>query len=131
MRLVVEGATTIEEVVEGVKDIIKEQYPDITDREIRDAITQYGKIKNLSKDEILASIRKIKRIGRIVSALEDVNNKKRPLRSGLQRDKLDAQERALNKELRELMKELPIDAELEAKQQKQLLMPQSKESPIR
>lgn len=32
MRLVVEGATTIEEVVEGVKDIIKEQYPDITDR---------------------------------------------------------------------------------------------------
>ena len=120
-RLVEEGATTIEEVVEGVKDVIKEEYPDITDREIRDAITQYGKIKNLSKDEILASIRKIKRIGRIVSALEDVNNKKRPLRSGLQRDKLDAQERALNKELRELMKELPIDAELEAKQQKTAL----------
>ncbi len=116
--LVAQGANTIEQLVAEVKEIMIENYPDITDREIRDAITQYGKIKNLNKDEIAAEIRKIKRIGRIISALEDVNNKKRPLRSGIQRDKLDADERALNKELREAMKELPIDEALEEEQQK-------------
>jgi len=116
--LVAQGANTIEQLVSEVKEIMIENYPNITDREIRDAITQYGKIKNLNKDEIAAEIRKIKRIGRIISALEDVNAKKRPLRSGIQRDKLDADERALNKELREAMKELPIDEALEEEQQK-------------
>jgi hypothetical protein len=116
--LVAQGANTIEQLVAEVKEIMIENYPNITDREIRDAITQYGKIKNLNKDEIAAEIRKIKRIGRIISALEDVNAKKRPLRSGIQRDKLDADERALNKELREAMKELPIDEALEEEEQK-------------
>lgn len=116
--LVEAGADTIDKLVKQVKDIMIENYPDVTDRQIRDAITEYGKIKNLNQDEIRAEIRKIKRIGRIISALEDVNEKKRPLRSGIQRDKLDADERALNKELREAMKELPIDEELEAEQQK-------------
>ena len=113
---VANGAKDIDSLVATIKEQLKDAYPDATDREIRDAITEYGKVVNLNKDELSAEVRRIKRIGRIVSALEDVANKKRPLRSGLQRDKLDAEERALNKELREAMKDLPVDAEAQARE---------------
>lgn len=110
------GAKDIDSLVAVIKGQIKEEYPDATDRQIRDAITEYGKVVNLNKDELSVEVRRIKRIGRIVSALEDVANKIRPLRSGLQRDKLDAEERALNKELREALKDLPVDAEAQARE---------------
>lgn len=117
-QAVEQGNTTIEDVTKFIKDSIKEDYPDITDREVRDAITKYGKVANMSKDEIDIQIRKIKRVGKLISGLEDVSNKKRPLRSGLQRDKLDAEERALNKQLKEAMRDLPLDADTEARQLK-------------
>lgn len=112
-NLVASGIDNINDLTAAVKEAIIEQYPDATDRQIRDAITGYGKTVNKSRTELEAeldaAVRKVKRIGRITSALEDVRNKKRPLRSGLQRDKLDAEERALQKELREAMKDLPLD----------------------
>ncbi len=117
-ELVAQGFDNIDDMVTEVKAIMQEEYPDVTSRQIRDAITDYGKTKEQNKDDIAAIIRKLKRVGRIVSGLEDVNNKKRPLRSGLQRDTLEADERAMMKELREAMKDLPIDLDLEAEQQK-------------
>lgn len=115
---VARGIDNIEDLTIAVKDAMKKEYPDATERDIRDAITEYGKTANLNTEEIATQIRKMKRLGRIISALEDIQDKKRPLRSGVQRDKLDAQERAKNKELREAMKDLPVDAELEAQQLK-------------
>jgi hypothetical protein len=117
-QAVEQGNATIEDVTQFIKDAIKEDYPNITDREVRDAITRYGKTVNMSRDEIDSQIRKIKRIGKLISGLEDVKNKKRPLRSGLQRDKLDAEERALSKQLKEEMKDLPLDEETESRQLK-------------
>jgi len=108
-ELVEGGIDNIDDLTKAVAEKIKDQYPDATEREIRDAITGYGKTVNLSKDEVDVQIRKMKNIGRIVSALEDVANKKRPVKSGAQRDKMDAQERALRKQLREAMKDLPMD----------------------
>jgi hypothetical protein len=113
-----QGNATIEDVTKFIQEAIKEDYPNITEREVRDAITKYGKTANLSRDEIDTQIRKIKRVGKLISAIEDVQNKKRPLRSGLQRDKLDSEERILSKQLKEGMKDLPIDAELQARQLK-------------
>jgi len=117
-NLVEGGIDNIEDLTKAVKEELVNDFPEITDREVRDAITDYGKTVNLNTEEIATQIRQMRRVGRILSALEDVAQKKRPMRSGMQRDKLDAQERALNKELREAMKELPVDAELEAAQQK-------------
>jgi hypothetical protein len=115
------GAKDIDTLTKVIKEQIKDEFPDATEREVRDAITEYGKTVNPNKEEIATEIRKIKRIGRIVSALEDIQNKKRPLRSGLQRDKLDAQERGLQKELREAMKELPLDEETASRELKTAL----------
>lgn len=115
------GAEDINTLVAVIKEQIKDDYPDITDREVRDAITEYGKVVSMSKDEIDAKIRRMKRMGRDLSILEDIQEQKRPLRSGLQRDKLDAEERAMKKRIREAMKELPVDEEAQERELKSAL----------
>lgn len=115
------GYNNIEDLVSVIKEDLLKDNPDaiFTDRQIRDAITGYGRTLSLNKEEIATQIRKMKRVGRLISALEDVRQKKkRPLRSGLQRDKLDAEERKLHVELREAMKDLPLDEETQANQQR-------------
>lgn len=113
-EFVARGIDNIEHLTTAIHKAIKGEFPDATERQVRDAITGYGKTVTMSKEEIDVKIRKMKRMGKLISGIEDVQAKKRPLRSGLQRDKLDAEERAKQKELKELMKELPIEeAELE------------------
>jgi hypothetical protein len=112
------GIDNIADLTAAVKDSLKEKYPDATDREIRDAITEYGKISNPNQEQVEKDIRKMKLLGRLMSQLEDIQAKKRPLRSGAQRDKLDAEERAKMKEVREAMKELAVDEETAAEQLK-------------
>jgi hypothetical protein len=109
--LVENGVDNIDDLVKAVKAEIQDQYPNATDRQIRDAITNYGKTSNLSQEEVDVKLRKMKRLGKLISQLEDIQEKKRPLRTGQQRDKLDAEERAKMKEVREAMKELPMDEE--------------------
>jgi hypothetical protein len=114
----------VESGIDNIDDLTKavhDKFPKYTEREVRDAITGYGKTVSPNKEEVETAIRKMKRIGKITSAMEDIAEKKRPLRSGAQRDKLDAEERALQKELREAMKELPVDeADLEQELKTQL-----------
>lgn len=112
------GINNIEDLTKAVQEAIKEEYPDATEREVRDAITNYGKTINPNPEKIEADIRKMKRLGKLISQLEDIQAQKRPLRSGQQRDKVEADERAKMKEVREAMKDLPIDATLEAEQLK-------------
>lgn len=110
IRAIVEsGVDTIEELTEQVHSLVKETVPEASLRDVRDAITRYGETRNLSKNEIDVKIREIKRVGKLISALEDVQNKIRPLRSGLQRDKLTDEERRMQKQLRNEMKDLPVD----------------------
>lgn len=120
-ELVESGLTDPNELTQAVLEIVQKSLPEATERQVRDAISNYGRTVNQSQEDIDIEIRKIKRAQRIISALEDIANKKRPLRSGLQRDKLDAEERALQKQLKEALKTLPPDTELEAKQLKTTL----------
>lgn len=103
------GAKDINELVDQIKEAIKDVAPDASKREIRDAITRYGETRQLSKDEIDTKLRGMRRMGRLISSLEDVMNKKRPMRSGLQRDKPSDEERKLQREIKEGMKDLPVD----------------------
>ncbi|HTJ52630.1 MAG TPA: hypothetical protein VL443_24410 [Cyclobacteriaceae bacterium] len=108
-QLVEEGVDNIEDLTQSIHDLIKDEMPDVSLREVRDAITKYGETRSLSQDEINTKIRELKRVGKLVSALEDVQNKLRPLRSGVQRDKLTDQERRMQREIKEAMKDLPVD----------------------
>ena len=113
-----QGITDIDKLVEAIKiDLLADEI-EVTERQIRDAITKYGKTINPTKEEIEVQIYKMKTIGRIYSALEDIEAGKRPLKSGQQRAKMDADVRKLNKDLREALKTLPIDAEAASDQLK-------------
>lgn len=104
-----QGVSDINELVTKLKEDYKDVLGEYTDRQVRDAVTNYGQIKEPNNDPAATNLRRMTRIGRIISGLEDVAEKKRPLRSGLQRDKLEVEERNMLKQLREEMKKLPID----------------------
>jgi len=109
--LVRQGYNTIDKLTDKVHEMLGQ--PELTKRQVRDAITKYGKTINQSKDEIQKKVREITRIGRLVSQLEDARRKIRPLKSGLQRDKLVEEERRLQRLLNDALKELPpTDADL-------------------
>src|SRR5690606_31412238 len=108
-----EGLTDVDEIAQR---IIDDFFPDsgLTLREVRDAITKYGRTVNMSKDEISIEIRKLKRIGKLISSMEDVMTGKRPLKSGLQRDKITQKEREMIRQINDGIRELPADeSELE------------------
>jgi len=113
------GAEDIDALVERVKAKLGRK--DVTDREVRDAITGYGRKVNMSKDEIDVEIRKQKRIGRLISALEDVKAQKRPAKNIVERDKIDAKEKALKAELKQAIKDLPPDLEADERKAKSSL----------
>jgi hypothetical protein len=105
------GIDNIDDLVEVLKTDVEEMFPgeDFTDREIRDAVSQYGKISNPTKDEIEIQIGIMKSLGRLISGLEDAYSGKRPLRSGLQRRALTLEERTMQRKLKELLRDLPMD----------------------
>lgn len=114
IRHFAEISDDIDQLTDNIFRAVKEVIPDVTRREVLDAITRYGETKNLSKDELDTKIREMKRIGRLISSLEDVQAGERPKRSGLQRDKPTDKERRLMKEVKDAMKDLPVDnAELD------------------
>jgi hypothetical protein len=120
-ELVESGITDPNELTQAVLQEVQKSLPEATERQVRDAISQYGKTQNLDPDDIAKEIRQIKNILRTISGLEDIANKKRPLRSGLQRDETTPEIRKWQKRLKEALKTLPPDTELEAKQLKTTL----------
>lgn len=113
-NLVESGIKDIDSLAQAILDTISEAHPDITLRGVRDAITKYGKTVNPTRDDLQQEINQMKRLGRLISGLEDVDAGERPLRSGLQREKPSQEERKLQRELREKMRDLPLDhADLE------------------
>lgn len=112
LRVLVEGGiNNIDELAQAVLDIIKQTDPntEFTVREVRDAITKYGKQINPSKDEINKKIAELKRVGRLMSALEDVVGGRKPKRSGFQRPKPTQTERELMRQVNDAMRDLPMD----------------------
>jgi len=108
------GETDIDVIAQLIKDDIADEFPDVDVRDIRDALTGYGKQVNPNKDEISAQVNKLKEYGRLLSAYDDVMNGKMPLKSGLVRPKMEQKARELRKNINRLAKELnlePVDLE--------------------
>lgn len=111
--LVENGYDTIDAMTSYIKET--EEGKDFSEREIRDAISGYGKTNYPSASEIDKLISIAKGEGRLMSGLEDVTGGKRPQRTGFQRRKLTDKERALTQEINQKNKQIPEDAEESAK----------------
>ena len=107
--LVEEGFDTIESLTNEAHRIVSEYFPEVTIRQVRDLITDYGRTVNLSKNEIDVRLREIRRVGRLISSLEDVQQGIRPRRSGLQRDKPTQRERDLMRQIRNGLRDIPVE----------------------
>lgn len=104
------GETDIDVIAQKIKEAISEEYPDVELRDIRDALTGYGKQINPNKDEITAKVNRLKEYGRLLSAYEDVLNGEMPKKSGLVREKAEQKSRELRKKINRLAKELELES---------------------
>jgi len=107
-NLVENGYNTVESLTGKLKEIISENIQDVTDRQIHDAITKYGQSFK-TREEIDKEITKLKRIMLLTSKIEDARNKKRPQKTGFIREEATPEEREMQKELNELLKDIPLD----------------------
>lgn len=107
---VMAGVNSVDGIVGEIHDQLKDEYPDITKRDIRDAISGYGKTAQLSKEEIEVQLREIRRQARLVSAYEDALAGQVPLRTGLQREPASDKVRELGRQVKQAMRESGIDS---------------------
>lgn len=106
-NLVAKGHTDIDSIVSEIhKDI-----PEMTERQIRDEISGYGKTQELSSEEIDKKIREVKRVGGLLSALEDAEGGSSPKRTGLKRDELTEEEKKLRSLIGDAMRKNQADIE--------------------
>lgn len=110
-----EGVTTVAELVDTMYDDIKDDFEGLTKRELRDAISGYGKTMKPSQDELAAQLRELKSQARLISALEDASAGEPPLKSGLQREAPSDAVRELQKKVQQAMRENGIEIEAKSK----------------
>jgi len=103
------GIDNINDLTDAVYNELKDEFPDITPRQVRDAITKYGQTKFPSKDKLKQKIAELKRDGQLLSALEDVLSGKPPKKSGLQRKPPTDSQREMTRKIKDAMKDLPVE----------------------
>jgi hypothetical protein len=103
-----EGITKVGDIVDDIYAEF-EGIPDVSKRDIRDAISNYGKSYQMSQEEIQVEMREIRRQMRLVSGLEDAKQGIPPAHSGLQRDPVSDEVRDLTKQIHDAMRESGID----------------------
>lgn len=103
------GVEGFENVMKAVRDDLLEKYPDITQREVNDAFSEYGKVKFPSKEADKVKLAEYRRMGQLISAIEDVSSGKEPKKTGLQRNKPTQPVRELMVKLKDAMDEAGID----------------------
>ena len=109
------GADTVEDWILPVWERIKGKRlvldAGATERDLRDALSGYGKTIQMSKEEIDIKLRELRALARDVSALEDIESGQRPARSGLQRDKQTQRQRESKKRINAALREYNIEVE--------------------
>jgi hypothetical protein len=103
------GVKDHKDFLQQVYDIVKEDLPDVTEREVADAVSGYGKIIDSKLTDLERELNSIKRDLKLASGLEDVRAGKGVLRSGFQPPKPTDEQRRVMREIREEMKNYPED----------------------
>lgn len=91
-------------VMKAVHNDVKEGYPDATERDVRRAFSEYGKVKFPSPDAVKKELREIRTLTRLQESIDREKAGLDALHSGLQRDKATQSVREKQKQLNELLK---------------------------
>jgi lipopolysaccharide export system protein LptC len=103
LSMVENGVTDINELTKRIHNVALAKNPSITEREVRDAITNYGEKRGVTKNETLSALNKLKRLGRIISKIEDVKKGKLPFKNTGTSQNKSLEEKQLEKELKNLI----------------------------
>lgn len=98
-----EGVEGLDNVMQKVTADLQSVHPGISEREVRDTFTDYGKRTIPSPEADRIALREYRRLGQLVSAIEDARAKEYPQKSGMQRDKPSQAIREKTKELKAAM----------------------------
>lgn len=118
--LVSKGVTDINDLADAVHKEVVKDLPDITKRQVRDYITDYGKTVNPTADDIQQQVNTAKRVGRLLSELEDLQNKKAKTKNPEARNKITEKEREIKRKIRVLEEAAGITETVEEKNIKRL-----------
>jgi len=105
------GIDNFDDVMKAVHKELSVGNPAITEREVRDAFTEYGRAKFPSKDEVKMKLSEYRRIGQLVSAIEDAQKGEAPKKTGMQRSKPTIDVREKMKELKAAMDAAGIETQ--------------------
>lgn len=114
------GFVTVDGLVDSIHSEIKD-FVEISKRELRDAISGYGKTTKPNQEEVAKKLRELKSQARLISALEDAESGKPPLKSGFQRDAATDEVRELTKKVKVAMDEAGIETRTAEQQLKTTL----------
>lgn len=84
---------------------IQESYPDATERDVRRAYSEYGKVRFPNKEEVAKEAREIRTLVRLQESIDRETEGLSALHTGLQRDKATQSIREKTKQLNELLKQ--------------------------
>jgi hypothetical protein len=102
------GVVEREALVEAVRKDVEPILPYMTNRQVRDAISQYGKTSEMSQEDVDVTLRELKRQMTGASKIDDVLKGKAPLKSGVIRDPISQISREQSRELHALMKKMGV-----------------------
>lgn len=105
--LVNEGIKDINKLSEEVLKVVEKDLPDATLRQVRDAITKYGREVNQTADDVTRSINEAKRLGRLYSQLEDLANQKKKAKTAKKANEISKEEKELKRQVKLLEDRLP------------------------
>lgn len=103
------GMDDFNQVMARVTEDLKPRFPNITERQVMDALSGYGKTTTPSKQEDLRKLREFRNLARLTSQLEDAQKGTPPKKTGPQRDKPTARVRELQKKVNEAMRAAGIE----------------------
>ncbi len=103
-----DGVTERDELIDRVHDVLREINPEITRREAMDAISGYGDYKQLSKDAVSKELRDLKGQMQQVAKLEDMQEGKPPMKTGIERREVSIEESRLIKLVNEAKRKFQV-----------------------
>lgn len=108
IELIEQGADTMEKMVEAIRNKYYDGDKSISDKQIRDEITNYGNSIRQSQTQVEEKLSEIKSLMLLQSKLEDAENNVAPKKTGFIRDKDKIAVREKRRELAEAMKKLTV-----------------------
>lgn len=103
------GTDDFDQVMKQVTADLKPRFPDLTERQVMDALSGYGKISTPNKQEDLRKLREFRNLARLTSQLEDAQKGIPPKKTGAQRDKATLKVRELQRKVNDAMRASGIE----------------------